>query len=73
MLEGLMCYLRKQHDPVRHPLLSGYRCASCGLALADLGEAAYSDREGYVSPLRKTFARGDAETGTAQSVTREGW
>lgn len=73
MLESLWCYLRKYHELVRHPL-GGFTCTRCGGAFSDMGGGVYSDREGYVAPLRKQFERrGVQGSGQGESITREGW
>jgi hypothetical protein len=55
MLAWLKCFLRRRHDPVRHPL-GGFKCAECGAAGADL-EAMGFENGGWVPPIRRTFDR----------------
>lgn len=48
MIAWLRCWLRERHEPVRHPVLPGWRCSDCGKAIADVG---------FVSITRPVFAR----------------
>jgi hypothetical protein len=59
----LRCWMRRQHDPSRHPL--GYfRCADCGVTGASLDEMGF-DGDGYVPPDRRTFTRESRRSGYA--------
>ena len=53
MLSWIRCWWRRQHEPMRQAL-GGFRCAVCGLAAADLGAMGF---DGYVQPVRLTYAR----------------
>jgi hypothetical protein len=71
LLDALWCYLKKYHNLTRQPL-GGFRCTDCGAPFEDMGGGVYSDREGYVEPLRKRFERrGVRGSGVGESLTRE--
>ena len=56
MLAWLHCLLRGHHDPVRQPVVGGFRCADCGHAGADLVEMGFENL-GYAPALRRSLAR----------------
>jgi len=53
MFASLRCFLRKHHNPMRHPL-GGFKCADCGAVAEDLEEMGLG--HGYVSPIRRLFS-----------------
>lgn len=59
MTAWLRCWMRKHHNPVRHPL-GGFKCTDCGMAGADLDEMGFAGG-GYVLPIRRLFSRDKSE------------
>jgi hypothetical protein len=59
MFAWLRCFLRRYHDPSRHPL-GGFKCAACGTVGIDLEEMGF-EGGGYVPPLRRIFSREHGE------------
>lgn len=70
---GLRCRLDR-HRPVRL-ILPGYRCATCGLAGAELQDFGLMDGSDFVSPIRTTFSRrhGAIERSTGFEETSKEW
>jgi len=62
MLARLRCFVRRHHDPKRHPL-GGFTCRECGTAGESLDEMGFLGG-GYVPPQRRIYSREDG------SITR---
>jgi len=58
MLARFRCFVRRRHQPRRHPL-GGFRCVDCGAAGADLEDMGFSG-SAWVTPMRRTFDRPSA-------------
>jgi hypothetical protein len=58
MIARLKCWLRRNHNPVRHPL-GGFKCADCGLAERALDDFKGGEFMSHVSPLKKYVDRKD--------------
>ena len=75
LLGAIRCLFRPAHAPLVKNRLGGWRCATCGVAGADLDELGYFG-DGYVRPIRKLYSRergGQLTQTSSWTETRRGW